>query len=44
VHEATGEKKLPFNRKKPSLETGRAAICLEQLGVERTGKRGQQAP
>jgi len=43
-----GEKKLPFNRKKtpsePEPEPGRAAICLDQLGVERTGKRGQQAP
>ena len=41
-----GEKNLPFNRKKPPSEPepGRAAICLDQLGAERTGKRGQQAP
>ena len=41
-----GDKKLPFNRKKPPSEPepGRAAICLDQLGAERTGKRGQQAP
>jgi len=40
------KKKLPFNRKKPPLEPepGRVAICLDQLGAERTGKRGQQAP
>ena len=40
------EKKLPFNRRKPPSEPepGRAAICLDQLGAERTGKRGQQAP
>jgi len=39
-----GEKNLPFNRKKPPSEPGRAAVCLDQLGAERTGKRGQQAP
>jgi len=47
VQKATVErKKLPFNRKKPLAEpdSGRAAICLDQLGAERTGKRGQQAP
>jgi len=45
VHEATVERKT-FNKKKPpyELEPGRAAICLDWLGVERTGKRGQQAP
>jgi len=39
-----GEKKLPFNRKKPleEPESGRVTICLDELGVERTGKRGQQ--
>ena len=32
------KEKLPFNRKKPPAEpgSGRAAICLDQLGVERT--------
>jgi len=41
-----GEKNLHFNRKKPPSEPepGRVAICLDQLGAERTGKRGQQAP
>ena len=33
-----------FLAKKPPSEPGRAAICLDQLGAERTGKRGQQAP
>jgi len=38
-------KNKPFNRKKPLAEpdSGRA-VCLNQLGVERTGKKGQQAP
>jgi len=46
VHEATVKRKNSFNRKKPPSEPepGRAAICLDQLGVERTEKRGQQAP
>jgi len=42
MHKATVErKKHPFNRKKPLAEpdTGSMAICLDQLGVERTGKR-----
>jgi len=44
MHEpAVERKKLSFNRKKPLTEpdSGRAAICLDQLGVETTGKRGQ---
>jgi len=43
VHEVTVERK---NRKKPPSEPepGRRASCLDQLGAERTGKRGQQAP
>jgi len=47
MYEAMMErKKLPFNRKKPLAESdsGRAATCLDRLGVERTGKRGQQTP
>jgi len=41
-----GKIKLPFNRKKPlaELESGRVAICLDQLWVERTEKRGKQTP
>jgi len=39
-----GRKKLPFNRKKPPSEPepGRAAICLDQLGVE--GTTNKQRP
>jgi len=46
THEETVKKKLPFNRKKPLAEpdSRRGAICLNQLGFERTGKRKQQAP
>jgi len=42
VHKATvGEKKYPFNRKKPLAEpdSGRVAIRLERLAVKRTGIR-----
>jgi len=44
MHEATVERKK--NRKKVLTEPdlGRVAIFLDQLGFERTGKRGQQAP
>jgi len=42
------EENSPFNWKRPSSEPepeqGRAAICLDRLEAERTGKRGQQAP
>jgi len=40
------EKISLLTEKKPPSEPepGRAAICLDQLGAERTGKRGQQAP
>jgi len=31
-------KKSPFNKKKHLAESGRAAICLDQLGVEKMGK------
>jgi len=33
------KKKLPFNRKKPLSEpdSGGGAVCLDQLGFERTG-------
>ena len=38
-----GKERLPFNRKKPLAEpdSGRVAICLDQLGFERTEKRGE---
>ena len=37
-------KKLPFNRKKPLAEpdSGRVAIRLDQLGFEKTEKRGNK--
>jgi len=40
--EATGEEQLLFNRKKPLAEpdSGRVAIHLDQLGCEKTEKRG----
>jgi len=40
------KKKLPLNREKPLAEpdSGRVAIHLDQLGFERTEKRGQQTP
>jgi len=39
-------KTLPFSRKKPPSEpeAGTVAICLNERGVEGTGKRGRQAP
>ena len=38
--------KAQVNRKQPLAEpdSGTVAICLDQLGFERTIKRGQQAP
>ena len=39
-----GKERLPFNRKKPLAESdsGRVAIRLDQLGFEKTEKRGEK--
>ena len=47
MHEVTVEiKKLPLNRKKSLAEpdSGRVNLCLNRLGVDRSGRREQQAP
>jgi len=40
----SGKEKLPFNMKKPLIapDSGRVAIWLSSLGVERVGKKGQK--
>jgi len=48
IHRAAGnsrKEKLSFNRKRPPAEpdSGRAAICLDRLGHEKTGQSHKHA-